>query len=135
MDDLTQDRAKRRKITAVEIRTAVWRGIRWRCPCCGKEMIYRSYLKPKEQCGVCHLDLKLFRADDGPAWLTILLVGHLMVPVAIALSMQQTLPQPVALATALILTVLATLLILPCAKGFFINMLWLLASKKVAPNG
>lgn len=40
----------------------------------------RSYLQVRESCAVCGEKLDGHRADDGPAYLTILLVGHLMAP-------------------------------------------------------
>ena len=56
--------------------SAVLRGLRGRCPHCGQGHLFRAYLKPVDACSVCHEPLKHIRADDGPAWLTILIVGH-----------------------------------------------------------
>ena len=50
------------------------------CPNCGRGPILKSYLKVRETCPVCCEDLSHHRADDGPAYLTILIVGHLMAP-------------------------------------------------------
>lgn len=41
----------------------------------------RGYLKVRDDCPVCGQALSGHRADDGPAYLTILIVGHLMAPV------------------------------------------------------
>lgn len=40
----------------------------------------RGYLKVRDECPVCGQQLSGHRADDGPAYLTILIVGHLMAP-------------------------------------------------------
>ena len=51
-----------------------------KCPKCGTGPMLRSYLKVNDHCPVCREDLSHHRADDGPAYLTILIVGHLMAP-------------------------------------------------------
>src|SRR5471032_3650243 len=63
------------------IRTAVGR-----CPNCGEGRLFASYLKPVERCSVCGEPLGHIRADDGPAWLTILLVGHILAPFLLAVA-------------------------------------------------
>ena len=55
-------------------------GLRRRCPNCGRGRLLHSYIKVNDQCDVCHERFEHHRADDGPAYLTILLVGHLMAP-------------------------------------------------------
>ncbi|MGR3542092.1 MAG: DUF983 domain-containing protein, partial [Hasllibacter sp.] len=55
------------------------RGLRRRCPRCGEGRVLDGYLTLRTECGECGLDLSRVRADDGPAYLTILLVGHLLV--------------------------------------------------------
>jgi len=62
------------------MRQAIVRGFRCKCPNCGSGPLLRSYLKVREECTVCREDLTPARADDGPAYLTILIVGHLMAP-------------------------------------------------------
>jgi uncharacterized protein (DUF983 family) len=42
----------------------------------------RGYLKVRDACPVCSEELHHHRADDGPAYLTILIVGHLLAPAA-----------------------------------------------------
>ena len=62
------------------LKTALLRGWRRKCPNCGKGPVLRGYLKLRENCSVCDQDFTPARADDGPAYLTILIVGHLMAP-------------------------------------------------------
>ena len=59
---------------------AVGRGFRQRCPRCGAGPLMHGYLKVRDNCAVCGEALHHHRADDGPAYLTILIVGHLMAP-------------------------------------------------------
>jgi len=117
-------------VTPQEKIPLIWRGIRGLCPRCGQGKLFQSYLKQNEFCPFCQEDLSRFRADDGPAWLTILLTGHLIIPVAVYFSMSEVLPQAVAIAIVLLLTILAVLVILPRTKGLFISVLWILARKK-----
>ncbi|MEM1077346.1 MAG: DUF983 domain-containing protein [Pseudomonadota bacterium] len=66
--------------TERELRPSLIRGWRRRCPNCGSGPMMRSYLQVRESCPVCGQQLSGHRADDGPAYLTILVVGHLMAP-------------------------------------------------------
>jgi hypothetical protein len=58
------------------------RGFRGRCPRCGEGKLFRAFLKVDNHCSVCGLDFTPHRADDLPAYLVIVIVGHLVVPVA-----------------------------------------------------
>src|SRR5687768_13016968 len=58
---------------------AVMRGLRGRCPNCGDGKLFWKYLKVNQRCEACDHDLARYPADDGPAYLTILVVGHLIV--------------------------------------------------------
>src|SRR5580700_9833271 len=55
------------------------RGLRGRCPCCGTGKLFYRYLKVEPVCQTCGHDLDRYPADDGPAYFTVLLVGHLVV--------------------------------------------------------
>jgi uncharacterized protein (DUF983 family) len=57
----------------------MWRGFRGRCPHCGEGKLFRAFVKPVAQCSVCGEDYTEQRADDLPAYLTILIVGHVVV--------------------------------------------------------
>jgi uncharacterized protein (DUF983 family) len=56
---------------------ALRRGWRGKCPNCGEGRVLHSYLKMRESCSNCNQDFSAARADDGPAYLTILIVGHI----------------------------------------------------------
>ena len=55
---------------------AMKRGFAGRCPHCGEGKLFASFVKPVETCSVCHEDLSHQRADDFPAYLNIVIVGH-----------------------------------------------------------
>ena len=62
------------------LKPAFLRGWRRRCPEGGAGPMMRGYLSVRESCPVCGEEFHHHRADDGPAYLTILIVGHLMAP-------------------------------------------------------
>lgn len=57
---------------------ALVRGWRGRCPNCGGGPILEGYLRVRAHCPSCGEALHHHRADDLPAWATILIVGHLV---------------------------------------------------------
>lgn len=58
------------------------RGLLGRCPACGEGRLFRAFVKVADTCESCGEPLHHHRADDFPAYLTIVLVGHLVVPLA-----------------------------------------------------
>lgn len=60
-----------------DLRRSLARGFRLRCPKCGEGAVLHRYLKVCRTCSVCGLNLSDARADDGPAYFTILFVGHI----------------------------------------------------------
>ncbi len=59
---------------------AALRGIMGRCPNCGQGRMFGRFLKVADHCPACGEELFHHRADDFPAYLVIVLVGHIVVP-------------------------------------------------------
>lgn len=112
--------------------TAIKRGLAQRCPICGKGKLYRSYLKLSDHCSCCGAALSELRADDGPAWATILIVGHLIVPFFIV-TVRSNAPDWVYYALLFPLTIVLTLGLLPRMKGVFVALLYSLDVKTSVP--
>jgi uncharacterized protein (DUF983 family) len=55
-----------------------------RCPNCGQGKLFRAFLKVVDQCPVCGEDFHHHRADDAPAYFNIVIVGHIVVPLVLA---------------------------------------------------
>ncbi len=68
--------------------TVLGRGLRCRCPNCGEGPLFEGYLTVTLVCRSCGAPLGLARADDLPPYLTILLVGHIVVPLLFLLETQ-----------------------------------------------
>lgn len=111
---------------------AMRRGAALRCPCCGKGRLYRSYLQQVDRCAVCHEELGHIRADDGPAWLTILIVGHLIVATVLAVDGWAGWPLWVSMTIYPLLAMALALGLLPTAKGVFIGAIWASEGRQAA---
>ena len=62
------------------MRRSLFRGWRRKCPSCGSGPLFKGFLNVRNRCTVCGQELHHHRADDGPAYLTILATGHILVP-------------------------------------------------------
>jgi uncharacterized protein (DUF983 family) len=103
---------------------ALLRGVRGRCPRCDEGRLFHKWLKPRERCPVCTLDLRPQRADDFPAYIAMIVTGHLMAPLIIMLSLDFALG-PVAMIAILVPLALAMMLgMLQSAKGGVIAVQW-----------
>ena len=103
-------------------KVAVARALMGRCPACGQGKLMRGYLQQVENCAACGESLGQIRADDAAPWATIILVGHVFLPLAFMVE----LGLPVwAEATVWSLAFAAlSLAILPKAKAMFVAILW-----------
>lgn len=103
---------------------AVFKGFRRRCPNCGNGPLLHSYLKVHDRCTECGEDLFHHRADDGPAYLTILIVGHVMAPL-LHFTFVTFRPEPLTLFAIFAVGCLAlSLFLLPRLKGVIIAFQW-----------
>ncbi len=107
-----------------DTRQASIRGWKRTCPNCGKGPLLQGYLKVRDTCAVCGEALHHHRADDGPAWLTILIAGHLMAPLMLfVFEMWRPEGWMMAVGFSAVFTVLA-LYLLPRIKGGFVGFQW-----------
>lgn len=103
---------------------AVRRGLMCRCPNCGKGHLFQGYLKVVDHCAECGEELSHHRADDGPAYLTILVVGHLLAPL-IHFMFTTWRPSPLLMASVLSVACVAlSLFLLPRMKGLVVGVQW-----------
>lgn len=103
---------------------AVLRGWKRCCPSCGKGPLLRGYLKVRDTCPVCAEELHHQRADDGPAYLTILIVGHLLAPLFMVVYTNWR-PEPMTMVAIFsVFCVALSLFLLPRLKGAFVALQW-----------
>lgn len=108
----------------IDLRHAIWRGVRRCCPHCGRGALFKSYLKQVDVCAICHETYAHIRADDAPPWLTILVVGHIVVPLIFIVNSWFIWPNWLVMLVWPIITAALALTILPRAKGVFIAIIW-----------
>ena len=69
---------------SVSLTKAMWRGFLGKCPNCGEGHMFGRFLKVADSCDHCGEELFHQRADDFPAYLVIVIVGHILVPLVLA---------------------------------------------------
>ena len=105
-------------------RQAFVRGLMQRCPNCGKGHLFRSYLKQVDACADCGERFANIRADDGPAWATVMVVGHIVVALLLIVESTIVLPIWYSIGGFFVLSIVLVLALLQRAKGAFIGMIW-----------
>jgi len=103
---------------------AMRRGFGRHCPRCGEGALFRSFLRVTPACPACGLDLSQQRADDAPPYFTIMIVGHIIVPLML---MMEKMWQPdtwVHMVLWLPLAVLLSFWLLPRIKGAIVGLQW-----------
>lgn len=104
--------------------TAIKRGFAMRCPNCGEGALYRAFLKVNDRCPVCGEELWHQRADDFPPYLVIVIVGHIVVPLVLAVEMAWHPAVWIHLSLWLPLTLILSVGLLPLVKGASIGFQW-----------
>ena len=102
----------------------VKRGLRLRCPACGDGRLMNGYLRQADNCSACGEATGDIRADDAPAWATILLVGHLVSPAFFLFATQDATAGWLAFLLIATLVLGMTFVLLPRMKGLFIAAIW-----------
>jgi uncharacterized protein (DUF983 family) len=109
-----------------DVWTALKRGFRGRCPRCGEGKLFRAFLKVDDHCSACGQDFTPQRADDLPAYLVIVMVGHIVVPLALLIETNYSPPVALQLAVYLPITLFASLALLQPVKGAVVGVQWAL---------
>ena len=106
------------------LRRALLRGWRRKCPNCGNGPLLKGFLNVRSHCSVCRQEFHHHRADDGPAYLTILATGHILVPMIHVVYVHLE-PRPVVMATGFAIAAVAlSMALLPRFKGGMIAFQW-----------
>ena len=103
---------------------AIKRGLKSTCPACGIGALYRKYLKVHDHCPTCNEALHHHRADDAPAYFTIVIVGHIVIAGLLLLEQTYAPSTFVHLAIWIPLLLALSLLLLPIVKGALISLQW-----------
>ena len=108
----------------ITMKEAARRGILGRCPCCGKGKLFARYLKQFDNCGACGEAFSGLRTDDVAPWATIIVVGHVFLPLAFMVDLTHIMPLWAELTLWSAVFVAVSMVLLPRAKGMMMGVLW-----------
>jgi uncharacterized protein (DUF983 family) len=114
---------------------AMRRGMLGRCPHCGKGRMFSAFLKVADHCDQCGEALHHHRADDMPPYITIVIVGHIIVTAILAVEQAMPLPPTLQLAIWLPATLVLTVALLQPVKGAIVGLQWALRMHGFNPAG
>ncbi|MCA0401196.1 MAG: DUF983 domain-containing protein [Proteobacteria bacterium] len=114
---------------------AMKRGARCRCPNCGEGRMFRSFLKATPACETCGEDLSRHRADDMPPYVTIMIVGHVVVPLMLLIETVALWSMGAQMALWSGVTLAMTFAIMQPVKGALIAYQWALRMHGFDPEG
>jgi uncharacterized protein (DUF983 family) len=103
---------------------SIRRGFYGRCPHCDSGKMFRAFLKVADRCAVCGEAFHHHRADDAPAYFVILIVGHLVVPLALVVEVAYAPPYWLHAALWLPLTIGLAVGLLQPVKGAIVGWQW-----------
>ena len=103
---------------------ALKRGFACRCPNCGEGRLFDGYLKTAPACTVCGEEFHHHRADDLPAYLVVVVVGHIIVGAFMALEAATTMSTWQHIALWIPLTIVSALVLIRPTKGAVIGLQW-----------
>ena len=103
---------------------SIGRGFLCRCPKCGTGKLFDGYLKSVDHCAVCNEEFTHHRADDLPPYLTVFVVGHLVIALFMAAEQMANLSLIAHLAIWIPITLVLCLALLRPFKGATIGLQW-----------
>jgi len=107
-----------------DIKPAMLRGWRGKCPNCGTGPLLKGYLTVRDTCPVCSEEYHHHRADDGPAYVTILVSGHILAPLMLFV-FETWNPNTIVFTVSFMVGFVAfALYLLPRLKGLFVGLQW-----------
>jgi uncharacterized protein (DUF983 family) len=103
---------------------AMLRGFKGRCPNCGEGKLFKSFAKTVDKCAVCGEEIGHHRADDLPAYLVIVIIGHIVIGGFMAVESTTAWSMWQHLALWVPITVIGSLALLQPIKGAIVGLQW-----------
>ena len=122
--DSTHDTSSEDTLPARPKWRSIRRGLCGHCPNCGTGKMFRAFLKVADCCPVCGEALHHHRADDAPAYFVILIVGHVVVPLALVVEVAYSPPYWLHAMLWLPLTIGLAVGLLQPIKGAIVGWQW-----------
>ncbi len=117
-----------------KLATAIGRGLLGRCPGCGQHHLFNGFLTVVPVCRSCGAPLGSARADDAPPYFTILITGHIVIPLMLLMQKTQNPPDWELGAIFLPLTLFLALGLLRPVKGGTIGLMLSMGMLKSEPR-
>ncbi len=105
---------------------AMLRGARCRCPSCGQGRLFTRFIKVAPACKSCGTEFHHHRADDLPPYLTMAIVGHVVVWLILIAVIDHDLPMWLHIVAWPTLTLVLSLVLLQPIKGAVVGLQWAL---------
>jgi len=122
--DSTHDTSSEDTLPARPKWRSIQRGLCGHCPNCGTGKMFRAFLKVADCCPACGEALHHHRADDAPAYFVILIVGHVVVPLALVVEVAYSPPYWLHAVLWLPLTIGLAVGLLQPIKGAIVGWQW-----------
>jgi uncharacterized protein (DUF983 family) len=103
---------------------AIWRGVKCKCPQCGKGRLFRGYLDQVDHCAVCGEPLAYYKAGLFLSFVVITIVIHILAFAMLDIELRGGASPITYLYTLIPISILLPLAILPSCKGAIVGLLW-----------
>lgn len=103
---------------------AILNGFMCKCPNCGKGKLFNGFLTVVPACSECGEEMHHHRADDLPAYIVVVIVGHIVVGAFMGVEATSTLSTWQHLAIWTPLTIAMSLALLRPVKGAVVGLQW-----------
>lgn len=117
------------------LKPAILLGLKNRCPACGNGRLFARFLKATPSCTSCGADMTLHAADDLPPYLSILLTGHIVVPLMLEAETAFQPSMTFHMITWPLLTLALSLAFIQPLKGGVIGLQWAYRMHGFGPGG
>ncbi|WEJ56910.1 DUF983 domain-containing protein [Devosia sp. FJ2-5-3] len=103
---------------------AIWRGLKCRCPNCGKGWLFHHYLEQVDHCSECGEPLAYYKAGLFLPFVVITVVIHIIAAVMLDIELRGGASPMAYLYTLVPLSIILPLAILPSSKGAIVGLMW-----------
>jgi uncharacterized protein (DUF983 family) len=103
---------------------AIWKGIRCKCPNCGRGWLFHHYLEQVEHCRECGEPLAYYKAGLFLPFVVITVMIHFAAFVILDMELRGHGSPGFYLYIVMPLAVVVTFAILPSAKGGILGLMW-----------
>lgn len=114
----------RREPGGRDLRQAVLRGLRGRCPACGEGRTFGKFLKVNDHCPACGEELHHQRADDMPPYVVMFITGHVIVYLLLVVERAYQPELWVHMALWIPAVIILSLVLLTPVKGALVGLQW-----------